>query len=384
MGGLHPVDRQQALRTFFSQKQRLALEAWVVQCKKLGVDLKCDASRSSRAKRLKRDHEATFSSKAARAAPKTAASNVTKSKSKTGIPGVETLSRGGRQTHRASASVGPFRIITPYVASIKDAERLAAQLASVLVEGAAHGNAGAQREKKYREGEASAADATSTGKLRSTEARFKLVLNLLREEQKQHSVLDGAHAASQDANVLARWRFFVTVPAKCWIGRDLRLPSFSLSSEAQIEEGVAAWRRIYEVRSQAVCGRGADAATVLMKAWQDLRRVYAELWAKADARCGALLPRLAALDKLSAPRLGKLRDKSQQQQQQDVCPFVLVDSCNKQVKTDRYAKNLVMLRRILSKHAATRPNPELHSSTEYRPLKRFRSTNLLVHSHQRR
>eukprot|EP00929_Paragymnodinium_shiwhaense_P077232 TRINITY_DN39772_c0_g1_i1.p1 TRINITY_DN39772_c0_g1~~TRINITY_DN39772_c0_g1_i1.p1 ORF type:complete len:532 (-),score=97.81 TRINITY_DN39772_c0_g1_i1:51-1646(-) len=257
---LSPDERRTALLSAFTQRQRLALEGWVHQA---------IMRRPSALNRQKRTLHAKEGA-------------VARPVCRSGMPGVETRCAGGQTTYRASVGLGAFRIVMPYFADLQEARRQSQMIARGVASVAQQG-------------------ASSKCAVDDAEERFRAFLMFLQVEEKKAKV-SGCRTL-QDA--LRKCRCFVLVPAKAWIGRDLRLPSFLLPRQKDVEAGIAAWRRSCDIRgwAAAAASRSKDPLRSL-RAWSALRQVYIDAWTEADPP--AAMARIRALDALSKRRLDTL------------------------------------------------------------------------------
>lgn len=173
--------------------------------------------------------------------------------------GVETLVRGRELRYRASACAGPFRLLTGYFKEHKQAAEHLALLQKVSQEVGCRGAAGSFLDE-------------------AVECRFR------------EAIADLGMAQAMTSQI----RFFATVPAKYWIGRQLKTPCLLLPEGLQA--GLDAWRKLRNARSSVYCGpcdplQRGHLAEEMEAAWQTLRGAYSEVWSTV----GNLAPeRLAA------------------------------------------------------------------------------------------
>lgn len=97
--------------------------------------------------------------------------------------------------------------------------------------------------------------------------------------------------------------FTIRVPAKYWIGRELRSPRYSLE---RLQVGLSALRRLQRARGAVYRGHANrysifahNSPSEMESAWLHLRDEYLEVWAEAGWSREALLRRL---QRLEAPR----------------------------------------------------------------------------------
>lgn len=201
--------------------------------------------------------------------------NVVHPRSRTGIGGIESHLRNGRWLYRASATAGPFRMTTGYLKELSDALRHRLVLSRI---GSRVATAGPAEDGGV-------------------------------EETFRRALTEEPRTAGFSSAAELKLRFFGLIPAKCWVGRSLRTPSFEAGGRG-LEEGLHAWRRLSSARSEVYCGPAAVLCyhhpDEVVLAWHKLREAYIQVWTDAGCCPRLVASRLRALDQRCGLRMQRL------------------------------------------------------------------------------
>jgi len=291
---LSPAGRRTLLQRSFTEPQRLALEQWILaqrngrpkQMEEALAFAPAMGNRCVAARRMCSDYSAgataTTAISTARAKLSAAQGDcctsisrlVSRSKSRSGIYGIECHSRNGKLLYRAGAMAGPFRITSGYLTDLTRARRYHEVLERIG--------------RRVRSAGTSASD--------DVEASFR---RALAEEPSACGLGTGTDLG---------FRFFALIPARCWVGKALRTPCFTVVDG--LEAGLNAWRRLSDVRSLVYCGPAAildhHEPWQIIAAWRQLREAYAEVLTNGGYRLQLVDARIQALEKRCRPRMRKL------------------------------------------------------------------------------
>jgi len=270
-----PTVRRGLLLRKFTESQRLALERWILTW------------RPSSAAESKAKSNGSLRPFAGPEGTRSRA-KVRKVLAKSGVRGIESHFRGGRLLYRASATAGPFRLQTGYVADLSDARRLLEVVLSISarVGGAA---SSASSGDDGRGGSGPYPDACSE---LGVEARFRAALA---EEPRAHGL---------DASTARQLRFFAVIPARVWVGAPLKTPCRKI--EDGLEAGLSAWRRLSAAANATLaCSSDGRAPAGHRRsvpsgcssvAWARLRGACLETWGEAGFRPQRIVARLRRLE----------------------------------------------------------------------------------------
>jgi len=254
---LAPDQRRRVLEHCLSERQRLALEVWILRQRASSV---VKARGSHRKLRDTRCWNRTLS-KVTQTRCMSGALPLRRSKrTRSDIPGVHCRIAG--RSYRAVVTAAPFRIMSSYSSSLPKVLRFHEVLLAVA-------------RRVRREG---------AEKLESS------IKRAVQEEPQRHGFL-----SANDIGLTLE----VTISARFWIGQGLITPRFSSS---QLDAALRAWRRLREARG--IC-RGCtngytlfwhDTPTELETAWARMRGVYLDICSELGRSRRHAASRLNALE----------------------------------------------------------------------------------------
>lgn len=252
---LEPRARQVALSKQFTERQRLALERWILSEKALTPSEKEDLSgnlKSISEGQLRKMHDRP---------------------PRSGHLGIHTSPKNGRERYCSCLHAGPFFLSTGYFSDISKVIGFRPLLELIRERVAAHG---------YANGEMSAG---------ILEDSFRASLN------------EVATCFGQQALDDMKLRFSILVPAKYWVGSVLKTPQYETSCPQSLGAGLGAFKRLCEARHPIYPGPTnrysilrRHSPTDLEAAWQRIRRTYVDVWAEAGYCCRRVITRLLQLE----------------------------------------------------------------------------------------
>jgi len=275
-----PMQRKSMLQCSFSQPQRLALEKWMLQHRRLcregsGAKQKSmeDCARSSMRLMC---HEEEQSAPSPSRHVETQEGNMLLDKPLFGMV-ASSRRRLGRTSYRAKLAVGPFFVATSYS---EDVDEIQARVKALLHMRRAF-LAALQAPAMESEGSSSTARDDAESSYRAVQQAFKQALTVLQQEE-----ASGCEAGGNPWHV----RFFATVPAKAWVGRTLSTPCYATTA-TELQTGLDAWKVLAIARGAVYQGQhhlhaadeDADAHRHQLT-WSKLRQAYVQIWTHAG-RC---------------------------------------------------------------------------------------------------
>lgn len=265
--GMLPDARRRALSSCFSQRQRLALEKWMLAHR--------DSVPKVRAKKAALPRRRCGQLPPAAQQPGSGGGPGSRS---VVLRGVHCRRFAGRRHYRAHMTVGPFQVSTRYDGRLHVAVAFERVLRAIR---------------------------SRVALCRSPE-RIEEVFRQAVVEEPQRCGLHGR----EDMGICFLARF----SAKFWIGRALETPRYGI---ADMDLGLTAWHRLRVARATVPSGPGSNHHTILRQygasdlqlAWERLSEVYVDIWADAGHPRRAVAERLDAL--LAQRRLGVRGDASE-------------------------------------------------------------------------
>lgn len=277
---LAPAERQLTLAEHFSERQRLALERWILARKEAAKEKKLlPSTKNRRGVRaltgdLQKKVKPTIFAEPSR-------SQKTKGRLPTsGVTGLHSHRRSGRILYRASVVAGPFRLTTGLTSKIDVGQRYLQVLSRIrdLVT------------LDFPKSSHSEEHASSLDELNRTEERFRLALQS-----------ELSHLRFPENKAL-KLHFYACVPASYWVGQALSTPYY-LALGPGLDDGLRAWRRLSEARGAVFRGRTnrfsilqRHAPEDLEAAWLQLRQTYIDVWADAGHCPQKVAARLRTLE----------------------------------------------------------------------------------------